>query len=496
MKTVCRVSAEILSAGIESGRFGRTRQSVTAQAIRQLTLEAREQTRSLEGEGAVELDQGRPRTELAVGILAAGDAADAKQWHLALGKNIEGFQYGGRELEEGAAAQATGLGPQGTAQAVRALDGGVGDDDSLEGALQCDPRDIFKIRLRQVGSDLEQERWRRLPQGVAKGRQKLLQLLPSLQRPQTRCIGRRDVDDEVVRMGGQAARPQDVIGHGVGAVLVLPQVDADQAGGAAPGLPGAVAGKTSGRRLHALAVEAVTVDHGVVLLQAKYPRARIAGLGTRRDRAYLHEAESQRQQSGHGFRMLVQAGGPPRGIGETPPPEPGREPRVVCLQAAAAEADGQRPDRQAVCRLWIEAPQQRTSKLAQPHGSLLERREKVTIGRQGQWLHPDDRRRRQPAIEVREQLAAARWLPLQGIPQGVGLDRQNDQAILTGAVFGNAFADLGCGRKMDEAIAQVVAGTAIAAVSIRLRPGGGCTYVIDELTHGAQVNERAAGAPA
>src|SRR5579863_4012811 len=84
---------------------------------------------------------------------------------------------------------------------------------------------------------------------------------------------------------------------------------------------------------------------------------------------------------------------------------------------------------------------------------------------------------------MREQVAAARLLPAQAVPEPRRLDRDEHQPGLAGAVPPGAFGDLRRGRKMQEAIAPVVGGALVASGGNRRCPCLGRAHVIDHLAH-------------
>ena len=72
-------------------------------------------------------------------------------------------------------------------------------------------------------------------------------------------------------------------------------------------------------------VEAHAVDDGAILRQPKQARTRIAGLGTRRDRAGLDETETHPHQGAQRHRILVEAGRQADRIAEGQTGDIGRE---------------------------------------------------------------------------------------------------------------------------------------------------------------------------
>src|SRR6266446_8406991 len=86
-------------------------------------------------------------------------------------------------------------------------------------------------------------------------------------------------------------------------------------------------------------------------------------------------------------------------------------------------------------------------------------------------------------MEVREQRAIARLLPAQPIPEACRLDRDEDEAGLSGAMASRALGDLGCGREVDEAVAPIVFRAGVAARGDRLFPCLGRAHVVDHWGH-------------
>ena len=66
----------------------------------------------------------------------------------------------------------------------------------------------------------------------------------------------------------------------------------------------------------AFIVEAEAIDDGAVARRAEDARARIAGLGQRRERTRLNKAEARGQELACDPRVLVEAGSHADGIGE------------------------------------------------------------------------------------------------------------------------------------------------------------------------------------
>ncbi|MFB0492513.1 hypothetical protein ABIE45_005099 [Methylobacterium sp. OAE515] len=65
------------------------------------------------------------------------------------------------------------------------------------------------------------------------------------------------------------------------------------------------------------------------------------------------------------------------------------------------------------------------------------------IRAEGERIDRSHRRKRQRAVEMREQIAAAGRLVTQVIPERPGLDGDDEQIILSGEVAGGGLSDLG-----------------------------------------------------
>ncbi len=58
---------------------------------------------------------------------------------------------------------------------------------------------------------------------------------------------------------------------------------------------------------------------------------------------------------------------------------------------------------------------------------------------------------------MRDQVAAARGLPLQAIAEPGGIEGEQQQVLLAGIVLGQGLSHLVAGREMNEAVAEIVA---------------------------------------
>ena len=137
---------------------------------------------------------------------------------------------------ERASAEATGadrLDGGRRAGEVGPADRGVGRDDAVEAGRQGEVGDGEHVVVAEVGGDLHQQRHPALGAGLvgatAYGGQQGLELLDGLQVAQAGGVGRGDVDDEVVGVGGEqpgrllVVADRVLLGHDLG----LADVDAE-----------------------------------------------------------------------------------------------------------------------------------------------------------------------------------------------------------------------------------------------------------------------------
>jgi hypothetical protein len=90
---------------------------------------------------------------------------------------------------------------------------------------------------------------------------------------------------------------------------------------------------------------------------------------------------------------------------------------------------------------------------------------------------------RQGAIEMGEQLAAARRLPTQGVTQTGSLDGQQQKAALSSPVTGGRLFDLGGGGEMDEAVGLILGGAPIESNVLGSPPFLGPAHMINCPAH-------------
>ncbi|KUP91166.1 hypothetical protein TRIHO_39800 [Tritonibacter horizontis] len=203
---------------------------------------------------------------------------------------------------------------------ANASQGGVGRDHRVDPAVQRHGGDIVQPGLIEIRSDLQEHRdlarqpGARLHHTGQKRRQRRL----ALQVPQFFGVGRGDVDGGKIQMRTAMAQHFGEIQRAIGAVLVGPEVQADHPAGGTGCEPVADG-------LHALIVEAKTIDRGPVLAQAEQARSGVAGLRAWRRRADLDKAKPRVAERRQCLGVLVEPGRQTDGIGQA-------EAGNLCLQ--------------------------------------------------------------------------------------------------------------------------------------------------------------------
>ena len=170
----------------------------------------------------------------------------------------------------------------------------------------------------KIRRDLEQHRRRPRARrdpvaGLDDARQQIVDRGGALQFAQAGRVGRRNIEGDVACHRRNLFDQADVVGGAIAGILVGADIDADDA---------ARFGARREPRQHdgrALAVEAEPVDHGPVRLQAKHPRARIAGLRQWRHGPDLDKAEAEAEQRVRNLGVLSKPGAIPTGLGEIEP---------------------------------------------------------------------------------------------------------------------------------------------------------------------------------
>ena len=204
----------------------------------------------MKDQGRIELHQGGAGANLGVGVGAARHPADADQGQPPCGQPVYVGQNPGGRREQRHAAQAPGLAPTAAGEAGGPLDRGVGGDHPVDAGSQRHFGDVFHVVSGQVRSDLEQDRrpGPAFPLGREDGLEQGLEGPASLERSHPGRVGGGYVDHQVIGEPGQCPRPFRVIGSGVRAVPVDPEVDPDDASARAPP-------ETPGHRFQSVVVE-------------------------------------------------------------------------------------------------------------------------------------------------------------------------------------------------------------------------------------------------
>src|SRR5437868_239250 len=93
--------------------------------------------------------------------------------------------------------------------------------------------------------------------------------------------------------------------------------------------------------------------------------------------------------------------------------------------------------------------------LRRGHALAVQIGKHVALGPGGKLLDPAHRVKRERAVEMGEQRAAARGLPFERRPERSRLDRDQEEVGLAGKMLGRGLNDLIGGGKMDVAVAAV-----------------------------------------
>ncbi len=280
---------------------------------------------------------------------------------------MEAPQHRRRGLQKRCAGQAARLASLGRAQALRAGDRGVADDDPVQPMGDHGLDNGLDLTILKVGRDLQEDRivagragLQHRP-GLGQTAQQFLQRRPGLQGAQARRVGRGDVGGEIVRQPPQAGQAGDIVLDAVGRVLVGPDIGPDIA--MAAGAPR----QAFGEDLKPLVVEAHAVDHRLVLRQAKQARARIAVLRQGRDSARLDKAEAGGQHGVGHLGVLVEAGGQAHAAAQMHAGQGDRQQRIIRRPVAGPKAGLQRLDGQAMGVFRIEGVQRPGGQIVQAH---------------------------------------------------------------------------------------------------------------------------------
>src|SRR4249920_2796678 len=89
------------------------------------------------------------------------------------------------------------------------------------------------------------------------------------------------------------------------------------------------------------------------------------------------------------------------------------------------------------------------------------------------------------AVEMREQVAAARFLPAKALSKPAGVYGKKHEIALAGEIFGQSAGDLVPCRQMNKAVAGIVGRALEAPTPLHLLEHGARADFIDRVTHGA-----------
>ena len=228
--------------------------------------------------------------------------------------------------------------------------------------------DVLEAASVEIGRDLDEERAARLGL-VARGDDALNEIIERvapLQVAQARRVRRRDVDRQIVGQRREGPDAEHIVRDAVGRVPVGADVDAHHAHRAAGRPPH----EARTGPLEALVVEAEAVDDGRVLRQAEQSRTGVAVLRSRRQRADLHEAETERQHRARNLGVLVEAGGEPERIGK-PQSQDLHGQAGIGSGRPRRRGDFQRVDRRAMRRLGGQTFENGRCDFGELHASRL-----------------------------------------------------------------------------------------------------------------------------
>lgn len=103
----------------------------------------------------------------------------------------------------------------------------------------------------------------------------------------------------------------------------------------------------------------------------------------------------------------------------------------------------------------------------------------MTTARKGQGTRPDHFVTVQRTVKMREQQAAARWLPSQGVAKCIGVAGQKPKPILAGKVFFQRAGQRFGGREMDESIGQIDRRAKRPGLILKLLPFRAAKHFVD-----------------
>ena len=323
-------------------------------------------------EARVHLHQVRSGGAHGAHVGGGGHAANADQdWAVAdeTSQARHGVQ---RERPQRRAGEAAGLRRVFAAQRAWARQRGVDGHQAVGAAFQRRGGRRLQVIARQIRRNLHQQRLGLAGgrgQAFARGRQRRRQGARSggrLQIREARRIGRRNVDGDEVRQAVERLETGQVVAFRLGKrrVAVLADVHAHRHSRARR-LFVPIASQARRHRGCAGAVEAHAVDQRLVGGEAVQARLRIAALRARRDRAHLHEAETEFRQPADGHGVLVQTRGDAQPVREPHAAEQRR--RRDARRAGNQPRAPERRQRQGVRRLRRQSEQEGTQQAVGVH---------------------------------------------------------------------------------------------------------------------------------
>lgn len=109
----------------------------------------------------------------------------------------------------------------------------------------------------------------------------------------------------------------------------------------------------------------------------------------------------------------------------------------------------------------------------------------LTVRAKRERLDPKHGGKIERRVEMREQRAAARWLPFQGRPEPFGIERDKNKIAVPGEMRGERSRKLMADREVDEAVAGIVGRAMETSRSPGRFEGGLAQDFIDRLCHGS-----------
>ena len=286
----------------------------------------------------------------------------------------------------------------------------VADDHAVDAVAARDADDVVEIAERQIGRDLEQQRPARRAAGRAlaridHAREQVVERGRLLQVAQARRVGRRDVDGEIARHAARAPRSgahSRRCGRRVSllAPMLMPTMPA-RAGARARAAPRTASAPSLLKPSRLITASSAS---------SRNRRGRgLPGCGSGVTVPTSTKPKPSRSSASGTSAFLSKPAAMPTGLGNVRPKACTRELRVV-RRGARQRRELQRLERQRMRGLGIERAQQRPRQAVEQRDHGSSSGNTWPVGAERQRLHPEHRRERQRAIEMRKQCAAARGL--------------------------------------------------------------------------------------